>query len=71
MVFPQDNQKEAVFKIWILTERLQHIIMVIELLQIIMEKTSFLIQIFDSQYYFQDFKMTSIDPHLAKPVLDS
>lgn len=45
--------------------------MVIELLQIVMEKTSFLTQIFDSQYYFQDFKMTSIDPHPAKPVLDS
>lgn len=38
--------------------------MVTELLQIKMEKTSFLTQVFDSQYYFQGFKMASIDPHL-------
>lgn len=36
-----------------------------------MEKTSSLTQIFYFQYYFQGLKMASIDPHPAKPVLDS
>lgn len=66
-VFLQDNQKEQLFKIWIPTERVQHIIMVIEL-QIITEKNCFLTQTFDYQYYSQASKVASNDLHLLLPI---